>query len=532
MGDDGGGSAFAGAGGEVRVFRGGSRRPRRSIVLSVLLLGGVFIWLALMPVGGIAATMGGGCTATVMSAVAGAACLRAGRRGAGADRVGWSLLGAGMFCWTVADTIWLSFVLLDVFPGPFPSVADIGFLLLVPLSIAGVFALARLGRSGIRVLLDGFIISGSLLVVSWVTVLGPIFAADGQDGFVQAVALAYPMGDVAIASMVFIVLGHSERHNRSALALVGLGMLGFAIADSGFVYLSQFGQWNPSAVGNVGWIVGFMLIAYGAGRARTVPAVAGQRLAWVWLALPYVPLSIAVGSSVALEIVHGGVGPLVLVLITLLVVFVVLRQIVALRDNLVLTGNLQSMVMDLQNREEQLRFLAFHDPLTGLPNRALFQDRLAQALLVRLRTPAPVAVLYIDLDGFKEINDCLGHAAGDSALVSVAEQLRTCMRSGDTAARLGGDEFAMLVDSVPLSGIIRVAERIVEQVIAGIVIDGRPVQLGASVGVAFHESGDIHAGDLLRRADLAMYAAKLQGKSRYVLFEPHLRDGIDAGLPA
>ncbi|GAA3257704.1 hypothetical protein GCM10010532_108240 [Dactylosporangium siamense] len=498
----------------------------------MLALVGFFGWTAVVPPGGIEATVGGGVISTVTAAVAGVACLRAGRRTAGADRAGWSLLGAGMFCWAAANVVWQSYVLRHIYPVPFPSGTDAGFLSLVPLSVAGVFALARLGRSGIRVLLDGVIITGSLLVVSWVTVLGPTFEVPGQSAFAQAVALAYPIGDVAIASMVFVVLGRSERRNRAALGLVGLGMLGLAIADSGFAYLSQSGQWSTGTFANVGWIVGFMLVAHGARRARAAPTAANERLASVWLALPYLPLAVAVVSAVALEIIHGSVGTVVLVLVTLLVMFVVARQIVALRDNVVLTRDLQKMVVDLQQREEQLRFLAFHDPLTGLANRALFQDRLAQALLVRLRTPAPLAVLYIDLDGFKDINDRLGHAAGDTVLVRVADQLNTCTRSGDTAARLGGDEFALLLDSVPLPGVIAIAERIVRTLGQDIVIDAQTARPAASVGVAFHETGDTPAGDLLRRADLAMYAAKLQGKSRYVVYEPHLRDGIATVHPA
>jgi diguanylate cyclase len=213
----------------------------------------------------------------------------------------------------------------------------------------------------------------------------------------------------------------------------------------------------------------------------------------------------------------------------LLVVLVVVRQVVTLRDNAGLTRRLESSMRNLQFREEQLRHLAFHDPLTGLANRALFHDRVERALANRTVEPTTIGVLFIDLDGFKAVNDSHGHAAGDILLRTVSRRLLECARQNDTVARLGGDEFAVLIERVPDPEVPgSLAQRIVDLVGEPIVLAGRRVHVGASVGVAHGEPGSDSASEVLRRADCAMYAAKLQGKGRHVNFEPHMRKAFAA----
>jgi len=160
---------------------------------------------------------------------------------------------------------------------------------------------------------------------------------------------------------------------------------------------------------------------------------------------------------------------------------------------------------------------ALHDALTGLPNRVLFRDRLEHALARAGRGGGSVAVLFLDLDRFKTVNDSLGHAAGDELLCRVGERIGSCMRTADTAARLGGDEFAVLIEDLTSTReAVRVAERIIQALAEPLPVAGREVYVGASIGVA---TGTHGAEDLLRDADVAMYRAKSQGKGRYALFE-------------
>ena len=183
-------------------------------------------------------------------------------------------------------------------------------------------------------------------------------------------------------------------------------------------------------------------------------------------------------------------------------------------------------VRDISERkkfEMALTQQAFHDELTGLANRTLFVDRVAHALRRRERDRTSVAVLLLDLDDFKTVNDGLGHAAGDSLLRAVASRLEGLVRPGDTTARLGGDEFAMVLVDLPAEeNAIIAVERIIATLSEPLVLEGREVFAQASIGVAFAGPGDVEPEDLLRNADAAMYVVKTDGKGRYAIFEPHM----------
>jgi diguanylate cyclase (GGDEF)-like protein len=175
---------------------------------------------------------------------------------------------------------------------------------------------------------------------------------------------------------------------------------------------------------------------------------------------------------------------------------------------------------DLARANEQLRHQAYHDALTGLPNRTLVMARLAEAVA---RGDGPVTAVLIDLDGFKNVNDTLGHHGGDALLRQVAARLRECVRDGDTVARLGGDEFAVVLpDAVAADG-AAVARRVLAALRRPIAVGGQETRIGASIGIA-ELDGHIGPDDLLADADIAMYAAKRAGKGRLTLFEPEMRE--------
>ena len=177
-----------------------------------------------------------------------------------------------------------------------------------------------------------------------------------------------------------------------------------------------------------------------------------------------------------------------------------------------------------QQLEEQLVRQALHDPLTGLANRALFTDRLEHALARGRRPGVTVAILVIDLDGFKDINDSLGHDAGDDLLTIAGMRLHGHARPGDTMARLGGDEFGVLLEDITAAEAVRSAQALLEGLATPIVLRDRDLTPTASIGIAIAAGED--AETLLRNADTAMYAAKRQGKGRYALFEPAMHATI------
>jgi diguanylate cyclase (GGDEF)-like protein len=176
-------------------------------------------------------------------------------------------------------------------------------------------------------------------------------------------------------------------------------------------------------------------------------------------------------------------------------------------------------VSERRRLEEQLTHQAFHDPLTGLANRALFRDRVSHALALAQRRGTPVTVLFLDLDDFKTVNDSLGHAEGDRLLMAAAERFLACARSADTVARLGGGEFAILIDGT--DGSEGLPDRLAAAMSHPFSLSGNQLKVTASIGVASAAAED-RADDLLRNADMAMYAAKRRGKGRAATYESRM----------
>ncbi|HEY4631515.1 MAG TPA: EAL domain-containing protein, partial [Blastococcus sp.] len=187
-------------------------------------------------------------------------------------------------------------------------------------------------------------------------------------------------------------------------------------------------------------------------------------------------------------------------------------------------GRLEENLRQVTDLKEQLRHQALHDPLTGLPNRTLFLDRVRHAVDAAGRTQVWPSVLYLDLDGFKPVNDTFGHEAGDVLLRTVADRLRGCLRPADTAARLGGDEFVVLLNGpIDRLGVARVVERIRAQLDVPVLLgEGVVTTVGASIGVALGDVETLDADTLVRHADVAMYAAKRTPGTKFQVYEPGL----------
>lgn len=216
---------------------------------------------------------------------------------------------------------------------------------------------------------------------------------------------------------------------------------------------------------------------------------------------------------------------------------VMLRVAHADRRELVLEGTLTNLmsepavngwvltlrdVTDRLAMQEELSHQAFHDALTGLANRRLFGDRLAHALRPRGRDGEPLAVLFLDLDDFKNVNDSVGHGTGDELLVAVAQRISSCIRQGDTAARLGGDEFAILMEDADLVTALEVADRLQRALHTPVEVGGGRHSVRASIGIAEAMPGETSGEDALRNADVAMYWAKDRGKGTVAVYEPDL----------
>ena len=195
------------------------------------------------------------------------------------------------------------------------------------------------------------------------------------------------------------------------------------------------------------------------------------------------------------------------------------------------TSALRASLLELERTQAELQHQAFHDALTKLPNRALLLDRLEQALARARRRPAGTAVLFMDLDRFKWVNDSLGHPAGDRLIIAAAERLRSAVRPGDTVARLGGDEFVVLCEELSAEdNALALAGRIVASLNEPFDIDGHQIRVTASVGIAYADSPDSTPQGIVRDADLAMYQAKERGRDRIELFDKDMRSRAVARL--
>lgn len=176
------------------------------------------------------------------------------------------------------------------------------------------------------------------------------------------------------------------------------------------------------------------------------------------------------------------------------------------------------LAIDISDRkalEQELAHMAHHDPLTGLPNRALFEDHLQQALERTRRTGTGLALMYLDIDNFKGINDSLGHQAGDEVLKACAVRIRRCVRASDLVSRVGGDEFVVLLENLTnADDALKVGRKLVACMQEQVMVGERTVTATTSAGIALAAEGVSEAGDLIRRADGAMYQAKAGGRNR------------------
>ena len=189
-----------------------------------------------------------------------------------------------------------------------------------------------------------------------------------------------------------------------------------------------------------------------------------------------------------------------------------------------------SDITPIKRQRDNVDLLAYHDPLTGLPNRLLLTDRLEHALSVLTRLDTRVALLFFDLDGFKDINDSLGHTAGDALLQAIAGRMQSILRDGDTVARFGGDEFVILTESCESrTGLERVAEKIIEEVSQPVQINNEEIRIQTSVGIAVGPADGTNSQALIQAADIAMYRAKAYDGSHFCFYDDTEETGVVAG---
>jgi diguanylate cyclase (GGDEF)-like protein len=472
----------------------------------------VGLYLVFLPNGGAVGNDVDNVTETVaagLACLAGAIAAQAGRL---TRRWAWAAMASGAFAWSVGQLL----VTLYQWHGgaqPLPGLPDVGFLLFPPGCFVCLVFLKRSAGSGggfRREFLDGSIISVAFLVAAWASPVGRALTSHQGSTHAAAMAAAYTLTDVAVCAMALLLLSQASTL-RPVAALIGIGLAGLAISDTAYTYFVTLKRYSPWQWVDTFWTGGFLLLAvaavFGSGLPREGKRQTRRRpgrlkpevttSTWQML-LPYVPAGFAFAALLGRYSARGQLDAVSVVGAMVLVGLVLARQFVALNEVRRLTA--------------EVRHRASHDPLTGLANRSLFQDRLEHAVSAYKSELRPCSVLFIDLDGFKLINDEFGHAVGDQVLAEVAARLRACTSPVDTVARLGGDEFAVLVEGNMVDP-LDVAAALQRALRPPFRSGGLALRFRASIGVARADSStDPHGTELLRRADIALYAAKAAGK--------------------
>ncbi len=443
-----------------------------------------------------------------------------------ADAGPWYLLALGIGLTSAGDWTW---VVLDRVYGidPFPSVADLfylGGMITIAFAVRGMLH-GRIPGGDRAGVLDALIVTVGVGLLSWVFLMAPIAADTTQSPGELAVALAYPAIDLLLLGvLVRLVLAPGEM--VTAVRLLIAGLLAFLLADFQYALLTLTDGYAVGSPIDAGWLLGTTFW----GAAALHPSMRS-------LGRPGQPASQLRAWRLALLALASLLGPAVLVAESL-AGMPVDAPVVAVGCIVIfglVIARLEGVVTDLRRTldertllERELERRALHDPLTGLANRVLFHDRLSHALA---RRAGSVAVMFLDLDDFKTINDSFGHDAGDRVLQAVATELAAVARAGDTVARLGGDEFALLIEDSPdRFAASRLAGRLLDAVRAPIEVAGHARSVGASIGISLGECGTADADVLMREADIAMYVAKGGGKGTYTVFEPSELHSVVRGL--
>ncbi|WP_225329982.1 MULTISPECIES: bifunctional diguanylate cyclase/phosphodiesterase [unclassified Mycobacterium] len=431
-------------------------------------------------------------------AVAAAYAGRAARSKPPRQRYGWLALVAALLGWAAGEVIWAVYDVRPEFDHATHPAATEFVLLLWPVgAMTSLVLLSQLSRnSPRRLLLDGLIVATSLFVIAWVFV---VEAQLQKHSGARLVTSAEVFADIIQVTTAILMLSRARPGDRPSRTLLAGGVATICLADMALVFYTGIASYHTGGVGDLVRVAGLALLALAALSAvHEGPAPASpdeiEFRARLWL--PYLPLILA-AAAVWAHAAGNSLHDPMLAALGVLVAAVLARQFVVLVDN-------QHLLSEVARE-------AFRDNLTGLANRALFLQRLEQAVARRHPNGMPIAVLCLDLDNFKAVNDALGHPAGDELLIRVAGRLTAALGEAGTIARLGGDEFAAVIEA-SVTESQAAAHRILDAFTGAILIDGIPITVRPSIGFTVCTGASACTVDqLLRHADLAMYAAKREG---------------------
>ncbi|GAA1651373.1 GGDEF domain-containing protein [Actinoplanes couchii] len=400
----------------------------------------------------------------------------------------WAWIGAGL-CAYSSGTAYSWVYTWDGAVLPFPSLSDVAWLTFYPLAYTGILAFLREQNPPRRILLDGAIAGFGGAAVFSILVVDVLIDPAETGGLARWIALAYPLGDALLLGTMLARMAVGVWTGPPSLLISG-GFGAFIAADTGYVIMIANGTYRPGSSINLLYVLGLALLGQAAwAQPRIQPGTSDRNPLGISVVFAFGALgALLYGTRARLSITT-------IVLAGLTLAAVVLRTVVSIRE-LEAAGHVRHLE-------------ARRDPLTGLANRRAVMEHL-DALLAR-PSPPPVALLLLDLDRFKYVNDTFGHPVGDRLLELASQRLAECTRADDVLARLGGDEFVVVLSGAHLDEDTPslVASRIRERLSELFPIEGADISIDVSIGIARHTGGD--ANVLLQQADIAMYEAKRAG---------------------
>jgi diguanylate cyclase (GGDEF)-like protein len=412
------------------------------------------------------------------------------------ERWAWAALAAAMASSTAGEVYW-ALRLSGLDEVPYPSLGDAFYLGFYPFAYLAVVLLVRSRVRDIRagMWLDGLVCGLALASIAAALAFDTIVQDTGGDPMTIATTLAYPVGDLLLMLLVAAVFGLAGGRPGWSWALLGAGLLSWGVADTAYLLETAKGTYTEGTPLDWTWTLGATCVALSAWRSSPQrPARAGE---WSTLAIPALS-TLAAGAVLSICAIGQG-RTVAVVLAAASVGTAVGRTFLTFRD---------------VRRLAHTRRLAYTDELTGLPNRRALLERIDRALAAEER----VALLLLDLDHFKELNDTLGHHVGDVLLCHVGTRIGETIREDDLLARLGGDEFAVvLAEPIDDDSALAAARRIGRSLESPFDLDGIPVQIDCSIGVALDPEHADDASTLLKHADVAMYSAK-EGRNGVELY--------------
>jgi diguanylate cyclase (GGDEF)-like protein len=443
---------------------------------------------------------------------------------------GWALLTASLFVTVCGNGVWCYY---DILRGDLVSASlagDVCMALALPLAVAAMLTFPGAlgtGASLLRSLLDSVLIGTGMFFIGWTLVLGPMHQHQSGGVIVEIFNLAYPSSDIAIASLVIILATRAGSRQRVRLGLVSAGLMSCAVADTSFSYLMAAHRYGIGNATDTGWVLGYFLIALGALWAwnhPVVPAGITTRPTVLTLMGPNLPL-VGVAIAAAWQVyAHHSLDGTSQIIFVVVVLTMSARQFLVLLDHLALSRQLETKV---EQRTSELNHQAFHDGLTGLANRALFNRFLDSAVQGQEGSCMGLTVLLIDLHNFKRVNDLHGHPVGDELLRLVAARLQTILRGVDTVARIAGGEFAVLVQGPALQlEIEQVAQRVIATLGQPFAIASTRLSVEAAIGLASGRPEQTSGDELLRDAGVALYAAKAKGGHCCEVYSPLMHSSV------